>query len=305
MANGLARWDGSTWSTVFDLPQFNSTTPNIVNDVAWYQGKLYVAGNFGGGNGFNDIAYHDGTEWRAIGNGFLGVASTVNVLEVHDDLLYVAGSFADYPPLGNAQNPGSGVLTWDGEQWGELGEGTRGAGNPTVLRLTWLRDTLHVLGRFNQIGGIPTGRVARWDGERWCSLVPPNYFYPDIVSMGSFRDTLLVGGSFTIAGTDSINRVAKWVGGTYTSACSDAVGIHEPDADDGILVHPNPTSGLLHIVTPNFQPGMARLFDATGRMVLSEQLRSSVQPLDVSALPPGSYVLRLDGGMHSRVVIMR
>lgn len=66
---------------------------------------------------------------------------------------------------------------------GHLGEGTCGSPNPTNYRMSWIQDTLYVTGRFNTIGGVPSGRVAKWDGSRWCSLVPPDYFHPDIVAL--------------------------------------------------------------------------------------------------------------------------
>ena len=84
-----------------------------------------------------------------------------------------------------------------------------------------------------------------------------------------------------------------------------ATGIDQAASETSMQVRPNPASNTLQIAMPHFQPGMARFFDATGRMVLSEALRSADQQLDVSSLPPGSYMLWLDHGLHARVAIMR
>lgn len=116
-ANGLARWDGTAWHAVFDLPQLSTFTINRVYDVAWYNGELYICGNFVGANGMVCIARHNGTSWQAVGNGIRGPFSLVNLLEVHNGLLYVAGAFAQSSPYGPPENPGCGIVTWDGENW--------------------------------------------------------------------------------------------------------------------------------------------------------------------------------------------
>jgi len=288
--NGLARWDGSTWHKVHDLPLFTPGDANFINDVAYYQGEIYIGGDFGGTNGRNDIAKWNGTEWVGIGNGFLGVFSSVNKMEVHDGLLYVAGSFANYPPNGNPNNPGSGILTYDGTNWAELDGGTTGSSNPSVIDMEWIRDTLHVVGRFHYIGGVLTGRVAKWDGVNWCSLVPFDYFYPDIVAIGSYRDTLYVGGSFVVAGPDSINRVAKWVAGNDVDSCSYDVGIGEaPVLSDALLV-PNPATDQVLLGALPSNARYVRLHDALGRMVLVERIAEDGR-LVLRTIAPGHYTL--------------
>lgn len=305
-ANGLARWDGAEWHSVFDLPIFGTGELNLLYDVAWYNGQLYICGNFGGENGMVDIARHDGTSWRSVGDGIRGSFSLVNLLEVHNGLLYVAGAFAKTQPYGPPDNPGCGIVTWDGENWGELGTGTCGANNPTIYRMTWINDTLYVTGRFNVIGGVPTGRVAKWDGQRWCSLVPPNYFYPDIGALGSFRDTLIVGGSFTVAGPDSIDRIAKWIGGSYTSACGTAVGLGEERAGtEQINPFPNPTNTQFTLALAVEDLGDAVfLYDATGRVVFSTTVTNTTLAVDVAHLANGIYTVQIGEERRTRILVL-
>lgn len=286
--NGIARWDGSTWHKVHDLPRLNPLDINRINDVAQYQGEIYIGGNFSGTNGRRDIAKWNGTEWVDVDGGFLGVFSSVNKLEVHDGLLYVAGSFANYPPNGHPDNPGSGILTYDGTNWGDLDGGTAGSSNASVIDMEWIRDTLHVVGRFHYIGGVLTGRVAKWDGEHWCSLVPFDYFYPDIVAIGSYRDTLYVGGSFVVAGPDSINRVAKWVAGNYVDSCSFDVGIAEPPGLTDVLLFPNPATDHVMLGTLPSAARYASFHDALGRVVLVERIPSDGR-IGLSAIASGHY----------------
>lgn len=296
--NGLARWDGSTWHKVHDLPKLNPNDINGINDLAYYQGELYIGGEFSGTNDRRDIAKWDGTAWVDVDGGFLGVFSTVNKFAVHDGLLYIAGSFANYPPYGHPDNPGNGIVTWDGSTWDDLAGGTSGSSNATVTRMVWLRDTLHVVGLFGRIGGAPTGRIARWDGQRWCSLVPPDYFYPDIGPIGVFRDTLYVGGSFTVAGPDSINRVAKWVAGSYVDSCQVFVGVgpEHQDAQEpsGLSLHPNPAEEVVTVSRGGRPlPGVPYVVhDALGRLVGSGRT-DVVSTLDVRYLVPGAYAVRV------------
>lgn len=292
-AHGLARWDGTTWHNVFDFPLFGPTEVNLIHDMAWYNDELYVGGNFGGDAASRDLVRFDGVQWSAVDNGIRGSFSLVNLLEVHDGLLYVAGAFAQSGAYGPPDNPGCGIVTWDGEQWGTLGEGTCGSSNPTIYRMSWIQDTLYVTGRFNTIGGVPTGRVAKWDGSRWCSLVPPGYFYPDIVALGSFRDTLIVGGSFTVAGPDSILRIAQWVGGAYTSACGTAVGFEEMErSEERLRLYPNPAHDRIGLILNGAVIASAQfsVANALGQVVLVGRTGQN-GTVDVGGLASGCYAL--------------
>lgn len=304
-ANELARWDGEAWHSVYGLPLYDDV--NLIYDMAWYNDQIYICGNFGSANGISDIAYYDGTAWASVGNGIRGSFSQVNLLEVHNGLLYVAGAFAQTQPYGPPDNPGCGIVTWDGANWGQLGDGTCGSGNPTIYRMTWIQDTLYVTGRFSRIGGVPTGRVGRWDGTQWCSLVPPNYFYPDIGALGAYRDTLLIGGTFWEAGPDSIIRVGKWVGGDYTSACGLPTGVVPTEPiENELAIFPNPASDHIRIEFPDSAIGeQLVLFDATGRMVDTWRIDRSKTQLDLSQFGSGSYVLKTSAGQQARFVIAR
>lgn len=120
-AHGLARWDGTQWHSVSDFPLLSGPDLNYIHDVAWYQGQLYVGGNFVDDAGRNCIVRYNGSAWVSVESGIRGSFSLVNLLEVHEDLLYVAGAFGQSGSYGPPDNPGCGIVTWDGEQWGTLG----------------------------------------------------------------------------------------------------------------------------------------------------------------------------------------
>jgi len=74
-------------------------------------------------------------------------------------------------------------------------------------------------------------------------------------------------------------------------------------------VYPNPTSGLLYLETsPAFSGNMlaVRVFDLSGRLQFEQHLAGQTSLLDLSPLPPGIYVITLDGIPGStRVKVVR
>lgn len=296
LAHGLARWDGTQWHSVFNTPAFY--TGNDVNrfyDLEFYQGQLYVAGNFPGGNGRNDIATYNGTDWVSCSNGILGGISAVYKLHSKDGLLYVVGAFSTDPPYGHPDNPGNGIATWDGVEWGTLGTGTQGASNTQILNICWVHDTLMAVGRFDRIGGVPVGQVAKWTGNAWCAMAPEGYW-----NLGgpqacvNYKDTLVVGGSFTVAGTDSVFRIAKWVGGNHTDTCSGTVGIIDLANPEGSLFLLNTVSSAgqsLQLIAGE-HVSLILVYSMDGK--LTERInvmRSGCTQISVDGLTSGTYIL--------------
>ncbi len=102
LANGIAKWDGATWSAL------TGPSGTGVNGTVWALTvfddgtgpALYVGGTFttAGGVQVNYIAKWDGTDWSPLnGPGGIGVNSEVSALTVFDDgtgpALYAGGSF--------------------------------------------------------------------------------------------------------------------------------------------------------------------------------------------------------------------
>ena len=84
--NGIAQWNGSSWSAL------GSGVIGFVNALAVSGSDLYVGGHFttGGGSGANCVAKWDGSSWSALGS---GLDSDVNALAVSGSDLYVGGRF--------------------------------------------------------------------------------------------------------------------------------------------------------------------------------------------------------------------
>ena len=68
-------------------------------------------------------------------------------------------------------------------------------------------------------------------------------------------------------------------------------------------VYPNPAGQTLNISADHLVPGtMVTMMDATGRIVLSQQVQSTIHQLNVAALAPGMYNVRLTNDVQSVVM---
>jgi hypothetical protein len=84
--------------------------------------------------------------------------------------LYAAGSF-----LGLRR-----IAKWDGQAWSPLGSGlgtSQPGGNAAFALEVFDEDAggpgppaLFVAGEFTVAGGVPAGKIARWDGAQWSSV---------------------------------------------------------------------------------------------------------------------------------------
>jgi hypothetical protein len=222
-ANGIAKWDGSSWSPLGD----GVTNSNIYSVIAlqvFDDGTgpaLYAGGQFthAGGKPAVGIARWDGSTWSALGSG-IGTASNsfVEALAVFDDGtgpgLYAGGAFTQADGA-----PGNRIARWDGSTWSPLGLGV----NLQVRSLKVFDDgsgqALFVGGFFSQAGGSPASKIARWDGSSWAPL---GSGVDNIVSsLAVFDDgsgqSLYAGGLFSVAGNSPANRVARWNGSLWSA----------------------------------------------------------------------------------------
>ncbi len=108
-AFGVARWNGSTWSSLG-----NGSANGVNNGVyalAVLGSDLYVGGSFStaGGAPAASIARWNGSTWSALGH---GVNGNVRALAVRDGVLYVGGTFTLAGGL-----PANGLARWDGQVW--------------------------------------------------------------------------------------------------------------------------------------------------------------------------------------------
>ncbi|MBN1684314.1 MAG: hypothetical protein JW855_02615, partial [Gammaproteobacteria bacterium] len=112
-ANGIAKWDGSNWST------FSTGMNELVKDFIYYNGNLYAGGYFhyAGGTPVHYIAKWDGTNWSD-SDLDSGMNDNIYSITSHDSNLYVGGDFTQAGTI-----TANRVAKWDGSDWSPLGLG--------------------------------------------------------------------------------------------------------------------------------------------------------------------------------------
>lgn len=222
---GLVKWNGSDFVNI----GFAGTALALVSDGT----NLYVGGTFANAGGVlnTNIARYDGTNWYALGNG-IGYynatnsnASYVNVLELHNGLLYAGGTFANAGAV-----PAANVAVWDGSTWSSLGTGSAngvgGGATPGVSALAFQGDDLYVGGSFGLAGGASANCIAKWSGGAWSALGAG--CRGGVNCIGILGSDIYVGGAFTNVGGVNAREFAKWDGGGWTTW----------PTTDGVFVYP-------------------------------------------------------------------
>ena len=226
-ANGLAKWDGASWSSVNN---FAGTVIGLTVDGA----NLYVCGAFtnpaAGGVMATNIAYWDGAAWHALGNGLGSVGtSSARAAAIKNGLVYVVGVFTNSGPQLITN-----VAVWDGNTWSMPGGGVSGLG---VYALTFNGNDLYVAGAFSQAGSTAANLVARWDGTN-CSALGAGLSGSIVYSVAAFKGSVYVTGTFTTAGGILATNVAVWNGSVWAPL---GVGI----STYGLRVYSTATNVLL------------------------------------------------------------
>lgn len=149
----IARYDGSTWSSLgdgVDGGQFTRIFGARVHD-----GLLYIAGDFtlAGSTPVSYVAIWDGTSWSSLGGGVGAPARDVLVI---DDDVYVSGTFTS---VGGGAVAAARVARFDGVQWHALGSGLDNSGTS----LAEFGGQLMVGGAQSNAGGRPSSRISAWD----------------------------------------------------------------------------------------------------------------------------------------------
>jgi trimeric autotransporter adhesin len=177
-ADGVARWNGASWSGLPAGLSKNASCLIVFDDGG---GPALYAG------GYLDITHASvkkwtGSGWTELGNimeaGFPAPAFTspsVDALAVFDDgsgsgpALYAAGFFG----RADGQITRS-IARWDGASWSPLGSGLGGTPNGHWVRSLTVFDDgsgsgpeLYAAGNFTLAGGAPCTGLAKWNGTTW------------------------------------------------------------------------------------------------------------------------------------------
>ena len=162
--NGVARWEGGTWSALANgVRRHDCTIEFCVADVrtlcSW-QGMLVAAGRFtiAGGEPSLSIAAWDGTVWHAFGAGLHGNVEAV--VSYQGDL--IAGG--NFTTTGTGE-PVSSLAKWDGSRWVAFEGGVMGH----VRALGVADNDLFVAGTFSRAheGDVLVESYAHWNAQEW------------------------------------------------------------------------------------------------------------------------------------------
>jgi N-acetylneuraminic acid mutarotase len=95
---------------------------------------------------------------------------------------------------------------------------------------------------------------------------------------------------YTVSGTDINGCESSDTITQYVSAC---VGIKESSSETHFTVYPNPTKGMITIVSDS--EGYLEIFTITGQKILSQEVAKHKTQINLSNWPAGIYVYRLKG----------
>lgn len=260
-ANGIARWNGSTWSPVGAGVSGGTSSQGDALEV-FDDGTgpaLYLSGLFTaiGSLSVNHIARWDGQSWSALGQGLMPAFGGFpgRDLIVHDDgsgpALFASGVFA--AAGGVTVN---GVARWDGASWSALGSPPGASVNAIVSGLGVFDDgngpDLYATGSLTSAGASSASGIARWDGGAWSTLQSglTGTSLPRGAALEVFDDgsgpALFVYGEFVTAGGIPAAGFARWgCSGTFPSVS---------------VTQPGGPGGLVYVSNQNLRPS-ARHFN--------------------------------------------
>jgi hypothetical protein len=205
---GLAAWDGLRWSKLGDFPG------EYVTDLAPYPGGFVAIG----GQGIGATVWHwTGATWETWTE-----SSGYPFIEA----LAVEGtSVAIATVTSTDTGERSRVELHTPNGWTTLG----GDFDERVLALCWYAGSLYAAGMFEQVGGVETPRIARWDGAAWQPLaqsIPHNLHGQDWVrSLAVYRGELVAAGSIGYnLDPSQIQFFTRWNGSRWAPLGSDGPG---------------------------------------------------------------------------------
>lgn len=204
----IKKFNGTFWTTVVDMPGFNST----VNAMVEFNGELYVAGSFnmiGETAGTNSIAKWNGKKWSSVGGGFSSTSyPQVRALEVFNNKLYIGGSFDSIGGIATRN-----MAVWDGSKWSAGPQCESGSGFYSIVQaLQTFNNNLFIGGAFSKINGNTFSNVARFDGSAIYALSNGSGegTNNEVAGFEPFKNELYVHGYFSSLDTVYVKGIAKF-----------------------------------------------------------------------------------------------
>ena len=303
--NGIARWDGFSWSSI------DNGIDGVVQGLRVMDDELYVCGLFSEASGLsvNGIAKWNGNSWSTVHDfpSFDAEGDVITDCAMYNGELYVAGYFN-----GGSSNGMLGITRWNNNEW--VGVGPIGVGQTTCLAVysgrlyaagvftsamnpifpgshiaswdgnTWDNlggglgepvddvhqmfvhdDKLYVVGAFLTAGGISAVGIATWDGNEWCDLGSDSD--NGMFAIEEFEDTIYIGGGFVELNGVEIISLAKSGGGDYDENCGTLASVDDEGVGVSKLsIYPNPAGETVFIKCSSTIGGI-NVFNSIGQRV--------------------------------------
>lgn len=186
-AFNIAKWDGTTWSTLAD------GSGGVVATIAVSGSDVYAGGAF-------QIMKWDGANWTPVPGAMDG---PVSALAPAGTNLYAGGSFINVNGV-----DASYVAKWNGSTWSNLGSGM----NNFVRALAGSGTNLYLGGDFTTAGnGLAANHIVHWDGAAW-----------SVLGQGVDRPVR----SLTVSGTNVYaggNGIFRWDGNVWSEISTDGI----------------------------------------------------------------------------------
>jgi hypothetical protein len=224
-ARGIARWNGTNWSTLGGGLTGPSATGIVLFPWTIAGAPVLLVGGYfdhAGGQFTPNIAVWDGTQWSPFGIGFDSAVWDLKLCDLGSGPeLYAGGGFGYSGPTFLNH-----VGRWDGSQWQPLGIGVAGHLNRCYALQAYddgSGPALFAAGSFLVAGGNPSPGIAKWNGVSWSSLgggIPLSGIADAVLDLEVFDPgtgpVLYACGEFYEVDGNSSQRLAGWDGTWHT-----------------------------------------------------------------------------------------
>lgn len=205
-ANGIARWNGTTWVALGSGAGANGWVGSLKTLT---NGDLVAGGGFASGIG---VHRWNGTSWATLGSLGGPYASCRSITQLPNGDLVVVGGFTSAG--GVAANL---VARWNGTTWSPLGSGL--THYPYADAVTSLGNgDVAVGGLFQLAGGVVASSIARWNGTTWSAMAAGTAANGQVSAMVVRPNgDVIAAGDFQILGGIHADRLARWNGSAWTN----------------------------------------------------------------------------------------
>ena len=256
-ANNIAKWNGTTWSTLgVGIPN-SSSSPSVrsnVTSLCVYNSQLYV------GNTTSGISKWNGTNWSAVGGGipFNNGYDQVSSMCVYNNKLILAGYF-NKPGNLNINN----VAAWDGSNWYYVGGNGFGLGGLGI----YTSNGLYV---------NPQNSNGMWI-EGISGLI---VYSSDLYATGAIWTTNPMQSPVI-----NFNNICKFSGAI-------SIGVKENSPSYLSTISPNPSKGE-YTFEGFSEKYTIDIFDVTGRIIYSNYIDQNNNKVNLTGKYPGVYIYKI------------